>query len=556
MRGRIWVFFAVAFLIACSFYSIQSLIGPSYFPMHDGTQVARVIVMGNALRDGQFPVRWVSDLGYGYGYPIFNFYGPLPYYFGGSLYAVGIDAVTATKIMFGAGALAAGIAMFLFVKEIFGGIEALVAACFYIYAPYHAVQIYIRGAVGEYYILAFLPLYVWGIWKAIKEKEPEFFPIGALGLAGIILSHTLLGYVTVILSAIGIFLYFLYRILKKTEWQKQSKNLLGLLFVGLLLSAFFWLPAVTEMKYTNVASQIGGNADFKNHFVCLGQLWDSPWGFAGSGPGCIDGMSFRLGKLHVIAAIISIILLFFRKKLLSEKVLLLNISILILFIALFFTLSFSNFIWQIIPEFEFVQYPWRFLTYAVFSLSVLSGAALTFIQSRITKISIGVICIAFAVFYYAKLFRPQTLYVRPTAEFASMSDLRWRVSKISDEYLPKEVKRPNMESDIVHNTIPFDIDLKTKTEVDIGTYVRYTIESSHDKEVTIQKAFFPGWHYKVNGQNTFLRLDNGLPVLAFKKGTNVVELFFENTGVRLIGNTVSFLSAFALLYFYGRKTIS
>ena len=69
--------------------------------------------------------------------------------------------------------------------------------------------------------------------------------------------------------------------------------LLGLGFSSFLVACGF------EMGYTNVSSQVGGGADFKDHFVCLSQFWNSLWGFGGSTKGCIDGLSFRLGKIYV-----------------------------------------------------------------------------------------------------------------------------------------------------------------------------------------------------------------------------------------------------------------
>jgi len=33
-----------------------------------------------ALQDGHFPVRWMPDANYGYGYPFYNFYAPLSIY--------------------------------------------------------------------------------------------------------------------------------------------------------------------------------------------------------------------------------------------------------------------------------------------------------------------------------------------------------------------------------------------------------------------------------------------------------------------------------------------
>jgi hypothetical protein len=64
------------FILILLFWSVKPLFSSGYFTMHDDAQVGRVVAMGQALRDGQFPVRWVNYLGYGYGYPIFNFYGP------------------------------------------------------------------------------------------------------------------------------------------------------------------------------------------------------------------------------------------------------------------------------------------------------------------------------------------------------------------------------------------------------------------------------------------------------------------------------------------------
>jgi len=137
---------------------IWPLFHNGYFPMHDDTQPTRVFEMAKALKDGQFPVRWVSDLGYGFGYPIFNFYAPLPYYFGALWIVIEISALTATKMMFGMGIILSGLTMYLLAKKLWGIMGGIVSAVFYLYAPYHAVQIYVRGAVGEYWAYGFLPL--------------------------------------------------------------------------------------------------------------------------------------------------------------------------------------------------------------------------------------------------------------------------------------------------------------------------------------------------------------------------------------------------------------
>jgi hypothetical protein len=98
-KTRIGYIAGLVLVVLFSYFSIRPLLGPGFFPMHDDTQVGRVVSMGRALRNGQFPVRWVSDLGYGYGYPLYNFYAPLPYYAGGYLHMLGVSGLWSTKIM-------------------------------------------------------------------------------------------------------------------------------------------------------------------------------------------------------------------------------------------------------------------------------------------------------------------------------------------------------------------------------------------------------------------------------------------------------------------------
>ena len=52
-----------------------------YFPSHDGEwAVVRAGEMFREIRDHQFPPRYSGVLNFGYGYPLFNFAYPFPYY--------------------------------------------------------------------------------------------------------------------------------------------------------------------------------------------------------------------------------------------------------------------------------------------------------------------------------------------------------------------------------------------------------------------------------------------------------------------------------------------
>ena len=72
-------FFWPVLLLVLIIPTFSFLIKPGlYWNMHDDMQLVRQLEMDKCLKDGQIPCRWTPDLGYGYGYPLFNFYPPLP----------------------------------------------------------------------------------------------------------------------------------------------------------------------------------------------------------------------------------------------------------------------------------------------------------------------------------------------------------------------------------------------------------------------------------------------------------------------------------------------
>lgn len=520
--------FGLGIVLVLSYWMIRPLLAHGYFPMHDDTQVARVVEMGKALREGQFPVRWVSGLGYGYGYPIFNFYGPLPYYVGGFLYALGVSGLTATKIMMGLGLMLAGITMYLAVSDSIGVSAGVLAAVFYMYAPYHAVDAYVRGAVGEYWALIFLPLIVWGFWR-------NRVLVGAIGVAGLIISHTILGYAGMIflIIAIGV--------------ARMKKQAVLLVVLGLGLSAFFWLPAIAEMKYTDVASQIGAGANFRDHFVCLPQLWNSVWGFGGSAKGCLDGFSFKIGKIHLILGLTALV------GLLKKRNYFVLIGLSVFLLSVFFMLPISDTFWEVFPLFAFVQYPWRFLAFAVFGISLAVGGLTYLFPRPFVRWAVVAGSIGLVLFIEAKWFVPQYTYSRPASAFETSSDIGWRVSKISDEYLPPAVVRPNTEAKIVHDIIPPSDAYTVQVQENTDTYKKFEFLSGLDNRVQVNVANFPGWIYMVNEFTVTPPIQNGLPVLTVPSGLSVVQMRFVDSPIRRIGNMVSLGSLAMVLYFYDRK---
>lgn len=530
-------------VIILSFFAIRPLLMSGYFPMHDDTQVARVVVMGKALKQGQFPVRWVSDLGYGYGYPIFNFYGPLPYYIGGGLYALGVGSVEATKIMFGIGMVLAPITLFLLVESTWGFFAAIAAGVLFMYAPYHAVEAYIRGSVGEYWAIAFVPLIILGIYK-------KRLLLGSLGLAGAILSHTILGFITAGVVGIAGLMYFL----KKRDWHIPM-----MMVCGLGLSAFFWLPAMVEISYTSVSQMIdSASTTFFDHFVCIGQLWNSPWGFAGSAPGCVDGMSFKLGKVQMLVFACALIAygVFRRRNHLKEKTMFMLFSVLGLGFCVFLMLQISMPLWKLFPFTSYIQYPWRLLSFAMMCIAI--GGAYIVLVPRMPLLRIGLMVgvVTLAIVVNAKIFVPQYVYTRDSSAFETQEELRFTKSKISDEYLPPGMIKPFAPSDVAGTAFQGDGVFFVSLLQEKDTSVYAELESTVPQTITIRKAWFPGWRITVNEKQMEPIIKHGFPSVNIPAGISIIRMQFTDTPIRTAANGISaitFILIIIFAIFYGKK---
>lgn len=542
------------------FWMIKPLFVSGYFPMHDDTQVARVVVMGRALRQGQFPVRWVSDLGYGYGYPLYNFYGPLPYYVGGILQAGGVDSVVATKIMFAVGAILAYISFFLFADSIFGSTAALVGSTLFVYAPYHAVQLYIRGSVDEYWAIAFVPFILLGIRYIFLPRKRWIGVLAAsLGFFAVVCSHTILGYITVGLYVLGMIAYGAVALIRKKLNKTRLLYAVLPLVIGLGLSAFFWLPAIVEMGSTGVSSMVTNAATgFYDHFVCLGQLWNSPWGYGGSAPGCVDGMSFKLGKFQLILTIFGIIywILALRGKKRTPALYFVGVAVVLFFLSIIGMLSISGFIWKIIPFTSFIQYPWRLLAFSMLAMGICGGFVITRIDKPILRYFIAGGLIVSCVVINVGLFNPQFIYSRDSKAFETSQELRYTISKISDEYLPPGIPKPASVNDIVRDPIEETKTLHITHMSQTDTYLTVQFISDITQSIIVKKAYFPGWEYRINGTIVEPTIVHGLPSMVVSEGTSTLTARFKNTPVRVLGNIISLISVVVLgwIIFYDKKT--
>ncbi|HVZ12403.1 MAG TPA: hypothetical protein VG965_05215 [Patescibacteria group bacterium] len=554
---QILKFKQLLFILVFTFLASFSLLNPGLFTMHDDEQVARLYDLNQALVQGQFPPRIAPNLGFGYGYPFFNYYPSFSYYVGEAFHVFGFSYINSTKLMLAAGFFLAACFMYLFVSELLDEWAGIVAACAYTFAPYHAVDIYVRGAFAEFFAFVFIPAIFWASYKLYKSSRPIFAIPLAISVGFLILSHDLIALMCT--PFIGIWLLYL---LFKAENRKQFVIWCSTGFIlGFGLSAFFWFPAYIERNFTLVRILTSELASYTLHFTCIHQLWSSPWGYGGSIPDCNDGLSFEIGKPQLILSLVSLIafVVGFVKYKKKENLTIIPLLFFMLFLAMFLTTRQSKFVWDNISLLWYVQFPWRFLTICAFAASFLSGCAVFLFANKkhktIAALGLTVIFVAF----YIGDFRPERFLNVSDKYYTDINKIRWDTSSLSYEYVPAGVKTKISK----YGTTLVDIN-KNEVAKEPYTVIHGSAIITNTKNVPQEKIFktnstssltirintfsFPGWKVFIDGGLVKYSDSNKLKLIdvAVPAGTHTVSAVFENTTPRSLGNWASITSIIGL----------
>jgi uncharacterized membrane protein len=548
-------------IILLSYWAVKSLFVPGFFPIHDDEQIARLFDLDQALKFGQIPPRIAPNLGFGYGYPFFNFYPPLAYYIAEIFKVIGFSYIGATKLMVGLGFILGSFFMYLLSKEFFGKSGGLISAVFYTYAPYHAVDVYIRGAFPEFWSTVFLPAIFWAFYKIKQDYRWNYSVLCILFISLLILSHNL-----VMLMAAP---YIVAWIVFLTFGSKNKKSFLLtcliILVSSFLLTSYFWIPSFFEKQYTMVNLLTTELANYSQHFVCLQQFWNSPWGYGGSVAGCIDGMSFQLGKIHIALSLLALILAI--RLLIVKKTKIIGVTIIIfiafLIFSIFMATSYSQFIWDRINFLWYIQFPWRFLIFSSFFSSFLVGSLFLIPVSNRIKIFLAVIIILVLIWKNQNYFLPSKFLLSvKDPDYISQEIIRWDTSILSWEYVPKGVttKKSNIDTTVI-DINKEDIakksyqvvegDMVVKQIQDFPQEKKYIASSSKVSILRINTYSFPGWKVYVDGKQVAYTNNNKLKLITLSPlvGYHTVLVEFTDTKIRSWGNSMSLISIVSLIIF-------
>ncbi|EKD53091.1 MAG: hypothetical protein ACD_61C00158G0002 [uncultured bacterium] len=541
----IWRFRLELLLFLLLVPAVWDIFKPGYFPMHDDLQVLRLFEVHKCVLDGQIPCRWVPDAGYGYGYPLMQFYPPMPYYPMELMVLLGAGYFLPVKVMFALAFLLSGLGMFLLAKEFFGRWGGVLAATLYVYSPYHSVDIYVRGAMNEGWGMVWFPFVLLYIYRLItKENSKRNFIFLSLALALQLTSHNVM---TLVFAPTAIIwaLFWLW----KTKKLAKIKDLFlaGLLGVG--LSAFFFIPVVLEQKFVHVDTMTIGYFNYLAHFADIKQLFLSRfWGYGGSTWGPEDGMSFSIGHAQWIGALLASVVALFRLKKQKTTSLMILMVVAFGFLYAFLTHSRSNFIWERISLLQYSQFPWRLVALIVFYFSFAAGYLVTLPLPKITKPILFSILTLAIIWWNLPFFRFER-HTRVTIQ-EKMSGLSWenQVTGGIFDYLPRTASRPPGDPAF---TIPEFIEGSGGIlNFRFGTnWMNFDVNVSTDSAKVMLPMFtFQGIHTKLDHRKiqTEMDPDLGRIIVTVGQGVHHIDTKIGYTKIRLLSDIITLFSALLL----------
>jgi hypothetical protein len=365
----------ILLVVAFSLFAWAPLLTPAYFfQAHDAPHsIFYLVEFDQTLRDGYLWPRWAPDFAFGYGYPLFNILAPLAIYAAEILHLLGLSLVGSVKTMYALGTIGAGLAMYLFVRRLFGREAGLLAAVVYMYVPFHLAEIFVRSAYSEFIALALLPLVLYAFTELIAAPNVQ-----RLALAGLIYGILILTHVTTFFTFTPFLMaYILFLLIG--SWRRNGLRVglraslyaLGSGILGLALSAIYLVPMLAELRHVKVEQWTAYNYDYAQHFVYFSQLLSPVWGFGYSGPGLEDGMSYQLG------AVTAVLVVFGGWRTLASRFPHRGTALFFLVGTAFFVWLMSpaaQFAWRVLPVASLVQFPWRLLGLTAVTMSVVAGS--------------------------------------------------------------------------------------------------------------------------------------------------------------------------------------
>lgn len=521
----------LALITLISILPVISIFRPGDYESGDfNIHIFRAIDFYNSLKDGFIMPSWAGNLNSTFGYPIFIFINPLPYYMIAFFHVLGFSFIFSMKLFLAISFILSGIFMYLWIKNLYKNeLAAFTAGVFYLFTPYHLVDLHFRATVGEIAIFMTTPLLLLFITKNIQKQSTRLFLCISAAVGLVIISHQAM-------AVFSLFLAFLfavyYTIVSKNSFVTFVKSIIFPFAMGLVLVSPYLLPYVTHSPYT-ILSTFNGVV-----FPPFQDLLYSPWrwGLLFQGPN--GELSPLIGYVQIFIILASGYLLIKHKK---DKYYVDRIFwlCLVLFFLLLIT-PISTIIWYTVPLIKLAIISSRMLLFAAVCISVLAALFVISIKKRKFAIYFLIfITTAYTILNWGhRRVIPEITDTNLIMSLEESSDYegwgigvpKWHKAVIWEKGTPKEhaviISGKGTIKEMSRNTAKH-------------TYLIHAETPLYIKENT---WYFPGWTLSVNNKVSTID-QNNLKYINFSlpKGVHLVEVEYKDLQILKVAKIISLI---------------
>lgn len=503
--------------------------------------IYRIMVFYEAIMEGHLMPSWAGELNATYGNPLFIFNYSLPYYFISFFHFIGISFISSMKIYLGLSLYLSGIFMYLWIKKLTENeLAAFTSAIFYVFSPYHLIDVHFRATLGESTIFTLAPLIIYFVTAYIRDKKLVYLVSAALISQLLFLAHPMIAGIF-----IGISVLF-------TVWTINiKKDLLKVFFViatlgiGTIGAVSSWFSFIL---YSSHIPQSPGGIVWQ--FNQLYQFLYAPWryGFLFQGPK--GELAFILGYTQIFVVILVVILLITNKitvKLKYHHLFWLSIMLTILF----FMTPLSKIIWKHFPLLSMLQSN-RLLLPIALCTSVIAGY-LTISFSNTKKKKLFIYILIFITIAYTILNWGHRRVI-PEIDDNVLRQGVWKstvTEGLTAYFLNTKWADPNnfWFSSLPKNHLEIINGKGTVKELN-RTSVRHTYVINAQTPLAIKEntLYFPGWSLKSDGEQVKIYPGKrGVINARLPQGLHYLELTYIDILPYRISKIVSIALTFVLL---------
>lgn len=334
------------------------LYSPVYLNSDSVFHLNRLIVLIDALKEGNFPIYLDYNSINGYGYFTKAFYPDLtlfPY----AILGLFLDIASLYKFIIFSTTILCGTTMYIAVKRIFNSsFCAIISSLLYSFSTYKIYQSFYFSTIQEIITFIFIPIVVWGLYEIISGNYKKWY-ILTIGFALIIFTHM----ITTVLVFLFLLLFSIIYYKKFTSEPIRFKYLSISAICCLLLSSYFIFPMIEQM--------------LSNSFYYQDKPLFTSMFFRPTLHNLFGGITNNLANMDhgdpipkmggFLTAFICL-RIFIKEK--SKLIRIADIGTIIGILIIIVNIEY--FPWHIFPfnKFIFVQFPWRFFKYATFFFSI------------------------------------------------------------------------------------------------------------------------------------------------------------------------------------------